>query len=146
TSRDALRRCAPMGRVFWPAAVGVSDEPIGALARRGLVTEHSSSTIEGMRELSFKHALTQDVHYASLPRTERRDLHRQVGGWTAVMGSGSEAEVAEIASYHLDQALSYGDTSRETRDRCLQLLLAAGGAALSRAAGEPPRRRDGTAP
>ena len=54
TSRDALRRCSPMGRVFWPAAVGVSDEPIAALARRGLVTQHSSSTIEGMREFSFK--------------------------------------------------------------------------------------------
>ena len=140
TSRDALRRCSPMGRVFWPAAVGVSDEPIAALERRGLVTEHSSSTIEGMREFSFKHALTQDVVYASLPRTERRDLHRQVGEWTEAMARGREAEVAEIAAYHLDQALGYGDTSPETRDRCLQLLLAAGGAALSRAAGESARR------
>ena len=140
TSRDALRRCSPMGRVFWPAAVGVSDEPIAALARRGLVTQHSSSTIEGMREFSFKHALTQDVVYASLPRTERRDLHRQVGGWVEAMARGREAEVAEIAAYHLDQALAYGDTSPETRDRCLQLLLAAGAAALSRAAGESARR------
>lgn len=139
-SRDALRRCSPMGRVFWPAAVGVADEPIAALARRGLVSEHASSTIEGMREFSFKHALTQDVVYASLPRTERRDLHRRVGGWIEAMAHGREAEVAELAAYHYDQALEYGDSSAETRDRCLQLLLAAGGAALSRAAGESARR------
>src|SRR6185503_19175465 len=67
-------------------------------------------------------------------------LHRQVGGWIEAMAHGREAEVAEIAAYHLDQALSYGDTSPETRDRCLQLLFAAGGAALSRAAGESARR------
>jgi len=139
-SRDALRRCSPMGRVFWPAAVGVADEPIAALARRGLVSEHSSSTIEGMREFSFKHALTQDVVYASLPRTERRDLHRQVGEWIEATAHGREAEVAEIAAYHLDQALGYGDASPETRDRCLRLLVAAGGASLSRAAGESARR------
>jgi class 3 adenylate cyclase len=139
-SRDALRRCSPMGRVFWPAAVGVSDEPIAALARRGLVTEHASSTIEGMREFSFKHALTQDVVYASLPRTERRELHRRVGGWIEAMARGREAEVAEIAAYHYDQALAYGDTSPETRGRCFRLLLAAGGAALARAAGESARR------
>ncbi len=139
-SRDALRRCSPMGRVFWPAAVDVPDEPIAALARRGLVTEHPSSTIEGMREFSFKHALTQDVVYASLPRTERRELHRRVGDWVDAMAHGREAEVAEIAAYHYDQALEYGDSSQETRARCLRLLLAAGGAALSRAAGESARR------
>jgi class 3 adenylate cyclase len=139
-SRDALRRCSPMGRVFWPAAVGVMDEPIATLARRGLVTEHSSSTIEGMREFSFKHALTQDVVYASLPRTERRELHRRVGDWIEEMAHGREAEVAELAAYHYDQALEYGDTSPETRARCLRLLLAAGGAALSRTAGESARR------
>ena len=144
-SRDALRRCSAMGRVFWPAAVGVADEPIAALARRGFVAEHASSTIEGMREFAFKHALTQDVVYASLPRAERRELHRQVGGWVEAMARGREAEIAEIAAYHYDQALEYGDASADTRERCLRLLLAAGGAALSRAAGEPARRLYGRA-
>jgi hypothetical protein len=129
-----------MGRVFWPAAVGVADEPIAALARRGLVSEHARSTIAGMREFAFKHALTQDVVYASLPRTERRDLHRRVGAWVEAMARGREAEIAEIAAYHYDQALAYGDTSPETRERCLRLLVAAGAAALSRAAGESARR------
>jgi class 3 adenylate cyclase len=137
--RDALRRCSAMGRVFWPEAVGIDDELIATLARRGLVTEHSGSTIEGMREFAFKHALTQDVVYASLPRWERRELHRQIGGWVEAMAPGREAELAEIAAYHYDRALEYGDTSPEARERCFRLLLSAGGAALARAAGESAR-------
>ena len=66
--RDALRRCSVMGRTFWPAAVHVEEELVEALAQRGLVSERPSSVVAGMREFVFKHALTRDVAYQSLPR------------------------------------------------------------------------------
>ncbi len=48
-SREALRHCAVMGRVFWPAAVGVDEQIIGALSRRGPVSEQASSVFAVLR-------------------------------------------------------------------------------------------------
>ena len=80
-ARDALRRCSVVGRSFWPAAVGVDEDVVDSLRRTGLVTDSPGSAIGGMREFAFKHALTRDVAYSTLPRPERRDLHRQVAEW-----------------------------------------------------------------
>lgn len=125
-SREALRRCSVMGRVFWPRAVGVDDSLIAALGRRALVSEHAGSAVAGMREFAFKHALTQDVAYSTLPRAERRELHRQVGTWVGDVAPGREAELAEIAAYHLDRALEYGDSSPDVRARACELSRIAG--------------------
>ena len=54
---------------------------IDSLSRRGLVSDSPESAMAGMREFAFKHALTRDVAYSTLPRPERRDLHRQVAEW-----------------------------------------------------------------
>jgi class 3 adenylate cyclase len=140
TSREALRRCSVMGRVFWPQAVGVDDAVIAALGRRALVTEHADSTVAGMREFSFKHALTYDVAYATLPRAERRELHRRVGTWVEDVAPGREAEMAELAAYHLDRALEYGETSAQVRARACELFLVAGEAALARVAANTAAR------
>ena len=51
-------------------------------------------------------ALTQEVAYASLPRTERRELHRRVGEWVERTAGGREAESAELAGYHFERALA----------------------------------------
>jgi class 3 adenylate cyclase/tetratricopeptide (TPR) repeat protein len=144
-SREALRRCSVMGRVFWPQAVGVDDALIAALGRRALVTEHADSTIAGMREFAFKHALTYDVAYSTLPKGERRELHRQVGAWVEDVAPGREAEMAEIAAYHFDQALAYGETSAEVRTRACELFLVAGEAALARVAADSAERLFGRA-
>ena len=145
SSREALRRCSVMGRVFWPQAVGVDDAVIAALGRRALVIEHADSTVGGMREFAFKHALTHDVAYATLPRAERRELHRQVGTWVEDVAPGREAEMAEIAAYHLDRALEYGETSAEVRARACELFLVAGEAALARVAADTGERLLGRA-
>jgi class 3 adenylate cyclase/tetratricopeptide (TPR) repeat protein len=144
-SREALRRCSVMGRVFWPQAVGVDDALIAALGRRALVTEHADSTVAGMREFAFKHALTYDVAYSTLPRAERRELHRQVGIWVEDVAPGREAEMAEIAAYHLGQALAYGETSAEVRARACELFLVAAEAALARVAADTAQRLFGRA-
>ncbi len=133
-ARDALRRCAVMGRTFWPAAVHVEEELVEALARRGLVSERPSSVVAGMREFVFKHALTRDVAYQTLPRPERRRLHRAVAEWIEGGGAGREGEATEIAAYHYLEAVGYGDDDPALAAHAFQLLLEAGEAAIARAA------------
>jgi len=132
--REALRRCAVMGRVFWPAAVGVEEDVVGSLARRGLVSEQPVSVVAGMREFAFKHALTRDVAYQTLPRPERRVLHRRIADWIEHVAPGRYAEMGEIAAYHYLQALHYGDDDPDLLTHAFDLLLSAGDAALARAA------------
>ena len=71
--REALRRCSVMGRVFWPSAVGVDDDLVASLGRRAIVSEQLESAFSGRREFAFKHALTHEVAYTTLPRYERGD-------------------------------------------------------------------------
>ena len=139
-ARDALRRCSVMGRTFWPAAVHIDESLVESLGRRGLVSERPSSVVAGMREFVFKHALTRDVAYQTLPRPERRELHRTVGEWIEHVGAGRSGETAEIAAYHFVEAITYGDDDPAVAARAFELLLDAGeaaiaGAAISSAAG-----------
>ena len=133
-SRDALRRCSVIGRVFWPEAAGVSEQAIGALDRRDLVLRQPSSSMAGMQEFAFKHALTREVAYASLPRNERRELHRRVAEWIQEVAPDRGVEAAELAAYHYLEALVYGEDDPIVSCRAHQLLLTAGEAAYERGA------------
>ena len=68
-----------------------------------------------MREFAFKHALTRDVVYSTLPRPERRELHRQVAEWVQEVARDRDVEAAELAAYHYGQALDYGEDDPERR-------------------------------
>jgi len=133
-ARDALRRCSVMGRVFWPPAVGVEEELIAGLGRGGLVSEQPASMIAQMREFAFKHALTRDVAYTTLPRPERGFLHRKVGEWLEGVAPGREAETAELAAFHYAKALEYSERDEQVTARAFALFLSAGETALARAA------------
>jgi len=135
-ARGALRRCSVVGRTFWPAAVGVDEHVIASLGRRGLVADSPDSVMAGMREFAFKHALTRDVAYASLPRPERRLLHRRVAEWIQEVAPDRGVETAELAAYHYGQALVYGEDDPAVPRRAFELLMTAGDAALGRAAFE----------
>lgn len=132
--RDAMRRCSVMGRVFWPSAVGIEDEVVAGLGRRGIVYEQVETSLAGRREFAFKHALTHDVAYATLPRIERRELHRRVAEWVAGSVPDRRAETAETVAYHYEQALAYGERDDELQQRSFDALLAAGDAAVRRGA------------
>lgn len=133
-ARDALRRCSVIGRVFWPAAAGVSEGAIALLGRRGLVSEQPSSAMADMREFAFKHALTRDVAYASLPRTERRELHRRVAEWIQDVAPDRGVEAAELAAHHYAEAIGYGEDDPDVSRRACELLLRAGEASRQRGA------------
>jgi tetratricopeptide (TPR) repeat protein len=86
-----------------------------------------------MREFTFKHALTRDVVYSTLPRPERRDLHRQVAEWIQTAARDRGVEAAEVAAFHYGQALAYGEEDPDVRRRAFESLLTASDAAFSRA-------------
>jgi class 3 adenylate cyclase/tetratricopeptide (TPR) repeat protein len=132
-SRDALRRCAVVGRNFWPAAVGVDEQVVDSLRRTGLVSDSPDSAMGGMREFAFKHALTQDVVYSTLPRPERRELHREVAEWVREVAGDRDVEAAELAAYHYGQALAYGEVDPDVSRHAVESLLTASEAAFSRA-------------
>jgi class 3 adenylate cyclase/tetratricopeptide (TPR) repeat protein len=140
-SREAIRRCAVVGRVFWPEAAGVREHVVAGLAPRGLVAEHPTSSMAGLREFSFKHTLTRDVAYASLPRPERRELHRRVGEWLLEVAPDRGVETAELAAYHYAEAVTYGETSAAVLRRTSELLATAGLAALQRGSFRDSRRQ-----
>jgi class 3 adenylate cyclase/tetratricopeptide (TPR) repeat protein len=132
--REALRRCSVMGRVFWPSAVGVDDRVVAALGRRGLVSEQAESAFSDRREFAFKHALTHEVAYATLPRYERGALHRRVAEWLSTVAPDREAETTELVAFHYEQALRWGGDDEELRRRALEATLSAGDAADRRGA------------
>jgi tetratricopeptide (TPR) repeat protein len=87
----------------------------------------------------FKHALTRDVVYATLPRPERRDLHRRVGEWIQDVAPDRSAETVELAAYHYGQAVAYGEDDPAVSRRAHELLRAASEAAYGRGAFEAAR-------
>jgi class 3 adenylate cyclase/tetratricopeptide (TPR) repeat protein len=135
-ARSALRRCAVVGRVFWPEAVDAAPADLDVLARRGLVSERPESAMAGSREFTFKHALTRDVAYASLARAERWDIHLRVARWITRTVADRAGEVAELTAYHYAQALATGRDDPDVRRDAVAAFLAAGESALARAAPE----------
>src|SRR5262249_52732597 len=130
--RDALPPCSGIRRRFWPAAVEVDETVIDGLVRSGLVSDSVDSTMAGMREFAFKHALTRDVVYGTLPK--RRELHRRVGEWIQEVAPDRSAETVELAAYHYGQAVAYGEDDPAVSERTYELLLAANEAAYGRGA------------
>jgi class 3 adenylate cyclase/tetratricopeptide (TPR) repeat protein len=134
SERNALRRCSVVGRVFWPSAVDVDEVDVAPLSRRGLVSPRPESVMAGLGEFAFKHALTRDVAYGSLPRVERRDLHRRVAEWIQRVAPDRGVETAELAAYHYREAIAYGEDDPAVVRCAFAMLLAAGESAMHRGA------------
>ena len=132
--REALRRCSVMGRVFWPSAVDVDDDLVAALGRRAIVSEQLESAFSGRREFMFKHALTHEVAYTTLPRYERRHSTGASREWIADAVPERHAETTELIAFHFDQALHWGEDDEAQTVGLRGSLLTAGDAAARRGA------------
>ena len=130
--KRAIQDASVIGRHFWSGGVarlGSADvgRAIDGLIAKGLIREHSASSIEGEREFIFNHVLTRDVAYAGIPRSRRQRAHAAVGTWAEQLGDGRAEEFAEILAYHFEQA---GDRKRTARyahlagQRLLRLFVA----------------------
>jgi class 3 adenylate cyclase len=132
--KRVAQRAAVVGRVFWDGAVaaiaGVEDVDgaLTTLRRREFVLERLSSSIVGQTEFIFKHVLTRDVAYESLPRRERGRAHAEAAAWLETTSGERAGELAELLAHHYDAAFSYlrdDDLRRKARS---QLLTAAANA------------------
>jgi hypothetical protein len=83
------------------AVVLEGDSP---LERRGLVRRERASRIEGDVELSFKHLLTREVAYATLPRSARRAGHQTVARFAEDTFGERFGDMAAIVGYHWREA------------------------------------------
>jgi tetratricopeptide (TPR) repeat protein len=130
TSRDALRRCSVIGRWFWPDAVGISPDLVAGIGG-GLVAESPESAMGGMREFSYRHALTRDVAYGSLSRPERRELHVRVADWIVQLSAEQGREDSELIADHLLRAIENGADDPDLHRRAVEAQRRAGQAALA---------------
>jgi class 3 adenylate cyclase/tetratricopeptide (TPR) repeat protein len=112
--KRALQAAAVVGRVFWTGAVGVVvdgqgppeavDELLERVERRELVLSRLSSAVSGQREYIFKHILTRDVTYESLPRRDRAEAHARVARWMESTVGERRMEFVELLAHHFVEA------------------------------------------
>ena len=130
--KRALQMAAVVGRVFWSEPVarllapsnatdGASDtkivnppddrsEVFERLQERELILARLGSTMAGQQEFIFKHILTRDVAYRSLPRRDRVRAHAEAAGWLESTAGERRDEFVELLAYH------YGEAFRGIRD------------------------------
>ena len=110
--KRALQRAAVVGRVFWPEPVGrllngdrdILRDTLDRLEERELVRSRLSSSVAGEPEFIFKHVLTREVAYDSLPRRERAGAHAAVASWIEETSGERSGEFTELLAYHYLEA------------------------------------------
>jgi len=119
----AIEDASVVGKVFWEGSIaGMSDHDNLRGALRGLVAREwvrpvRNSSVEGVAEYAFWHALTRDVAYGRIPRRARVEKHRQVAEWIEATAGERASDHAEMLAHHYQSALeiaeSVGDTDLE---------------------------------
>ena len=146
--KRALQSASVVGRVFWAGPIiellggEGSDlfEALEVLRTREMVLERLGSAIAGELEYIFKHILTRDVAYATLPRRERARAHATVAEWIERTSGGRRGEFAELLAYHYEEAYRGEREGRDDPERTADLRRRAFDATMS--AGEQARRRN----
>jgi class 3 adenylate cyclase len=110
-AKDALQAAAVIGRSFSPAGLAAlvgSAAEVRTLVERGFVRPTEP-------ELVFKHALTRDVAYGSLPKGERARRHAAYAEW--LEGVDASDRRAGTLAYHYAEAVEPAIAELAWRDR-----------------------------
>jgi class 3 adenylate cyclase len=111
--KAALQSAAVIGRVFWQGPVYElvpgSTPDFRLLEDRDFVRRRAGSSIQGETELVFKHQLTREVAYSSLPKARRARLHADFAAWLERFGGGRD-EHASLLAHHFAEAVRPEDT------------------------------------
>jgi class 3 adenylate cyclase/tetratricopeptide (TPR) repeat protein len=109
--KNGLQAAAVVGRVFWrPLVLHLmsGEEPdFGLLEERDLITARGGSVLADDGEFAFKHALTREVAYGSIPKARRGRLHAALADWLE-RDIGLD-ERASLLAYHYSEAVKPED-------------------------------------
>ena len=107
TEKAALQAASVVGRVFWPSAIVhvlADGEPsFEVLEERDFIRARGDSSNAGEREYAFKHALTREVAYSSIPKARRGRLHAALADWMTATDRATD-EYASLLAYHYSEA------------------------------------------
>ncbi|MBV9415981.1 MAG: hypothetical protein JO363_13450 [Solirubrobacterales bacterium] len=131
--KEALQAASVIGRIFWREAVeallGGAPASFSLLEERDFVRPRPSSSLAGVRELTFKHALTREVAYRTLARARRGRFHGEFARWLEQANGGRDEDAALLAHHYYEaSAAGYG----ELRERALRWLHRSGELATAR--------------
>ena len=97
-----------IGRIFWsgPTLELVGGEQVDwrVLEDRDFVRRRPGSSIGGETEYAFKHALTREVVYGSVPKARRARLHADFAAWLERTGGGRDEDAALLAHHYAQAA------------------------------------------
>jgi class 3 adenylate cyclase len=104
--KELLQDASVCGTVTWDALLAqvsaVDDQRVAlrGLVARGLLRKNQRSTIPGIGEYEWKHALIRDVAYGGVPKAERAERHAQVAAWLRSTFRGGREPIASIADHY----------------------------------------------
>ncbi len=142
--KGALHAAAVIGRSFWEGAVRalVGTAPdLRLLEARDFVRRSTHSALDGEREYVFKHALTREVAYGSLPAVRKARTHADFAGWLEKAGGGDDKHAPQLAHHYAEAVdpehvdLAWPDDpmkAAELRKRAVRWLSRAGELAFGR--------------
>lgn len=104
-----MQRAAIVGRTFWQRLLAeITDQHVDALlsslAERQLVMRLAKSQIDDDGEWLFRHVLVQDVAYASVTKTVRREVHCKVAEWLEAHAGERAEQFVPLIAYHYERA------------------------------------------
>jgi class 3 adenylate cyclase/tetratricopeptide (TPR) repeat protein len=110
--RLLVQDAAVVGRVAWVGAVCAlsdrtpveADELVHSLERKQLLRRHRRSSVAGEVEFAFTHAVTREVAYGQISRSDRAMRHEQAAEWIHGL-AGERDDKAELLAHHLTVAL-----------------------------------------
>jgi class 3 adenylate cyclase len=135
--RAFIQDASVAGKTAWLGAVcaisnvssGQADELLYALERKQLLRRARRSSVSGEVEFSFSHALTQEVAYGQIRRSERAEKHERSAEWIDHL-AGEREDKAELLAHHYVTALALreqaGEDTAPIADRARSALIEAG--------------------
>lgn len=159
--KELLQLASVVGDTFWAGALasitGIDEEemtePLQRLVDADLLVVSGRPALSGEREYRFRHGLTREAAYRTLPRARRARLHTLAGSWLesratveAIEGEDDPEGIdfpmlvspagglLEEIAYHYEQSarLTEGDEETQARDRAFHFLAGAARQAVDR--------------
>jgi hypothetical protein len=114
------------------------EDSLARLEHRDLILSRLGSSLAGEPEFIFKHVLTRDVAYETLPRRERPAAHVAVAGWIEQTAGERREEFIDLLAYHYAEAYrtarELGEADESLRANAFEHLILASGVARRKVA------------